>query len=85
MSAINVTRDGVPRRTGRYAAQMGVSTTTYVSPDLVEEVRVIVAPADAELGRGSGQVQMATRAGTNQSKAASSGRIAIPRWIPTHG
>jgi hypothetical protein len=70
MSAINVTRDGVTTTDGRYAAQMGVSTTTYVSPDLVEEVRVIVAPADAELGRGSGQVQMATRAGTNQLKGS---------------
>ena len=70
MSAINVTRDGVTTSDGRYAAQMGVSTTTYVSPDLVEEVRVIVAPADAELGRGSGQVQMATRAGTNQFRGS---------------
>src|SRR4029079_2112203 len=34
-------------------------------PDLVDEVRVIVAPADAELGRGSGQIQMSTRSGTN--------------------
>src|SRR5215510_7857934 len=70
MSAINVTRDGVTTTDGRYSAQMGVSTTTYVSPDLVEEVRVIVAPADAELGRGSGQVQMATRAGTNQLRGS---------------
>jgi hypothetical protein len=64
--ALNVTRDGVPTSDGRYQQAMGVSTSTYVSSDLVEEVRVIVAPADAELGRGSGQVQMATRSGTNQ-------------------
>ncbi|MBI2150378.1 MAG: TonB-dependent receptor [Acidobacteria bacterium] len=65
-SSINVTRDGVPTNDGRYAAEMGVSAAVYVSPDLVEEVRVIVAPADAETGRGSGQVQMATRSGTNE-------------------
>src|SRR5581483_1415660 len=49
---------------GRY--DTGAATTTFVSPDLVDEVRVIVAPADAELGRGSGQIQMTTRSGTNQ-------------------
>src|SRR5207253_883932 len=41
------------------------ATTTYVSPDLVDEVRIVVAPADAEMGRGSGQIQMSTRSGTN--------------------
>src|SRR5438046_7205285 len=62
--AVNTVRDGVPVSDGRY--DVGVSASTYVSPDLVEEVRIIVAPADAEMGRGSGQVQMATRTGTNQ-------------------
>jgi len=37
-----------------------------MSPDLVEEVRVITTLVDAEYGRGSGQVQMVTRSGTNQ-------------------
>jgi hypothetical protein len=70
MSAVNVTRDGVPTSDGRYQQAMGVSTSVYVSSDLVEEVRVIVAPADAELGRGVGQVQMATRSGTNQFRGS---------------
>ena len=65
---VNTVRDGVPVSDGRY--DVGVSASTYVSPDLVEEVRVIVAPADAELGRGSGQVQMATRSGTNQFRGS---------------
>src|SRR5881396_557320 len=43
---------------------------TYTSPDLVEEVRVIASPADAELGRGTAQVQVATRAGTNQFRGS---------------
>jgi hypothetical protein len=66
--AVNTVRDGVPVSDGR--SDVGVSASTYVSPDLVDEVRVIVAPADAELGRGSGQVQMATRSGTNQFRGS---------------
>src|SRR5207247_5730017 len=59
-----VTRDGIPVSDGRY--DTGAATTTYVSPDLVDEVRIIVAPADAETSRGSGQIQMSTRSGTNE-------------------
>ena len=55
-------------RDGRY--DFGAFSTTYVSPDLVEEVRVITAPVDAEAGRGSGQVQMVTRSGTNQFRGS---------------
>src|SRR5690242_7134469 len=64
LTQLNTTRDGIPVSDGRY--DVGAATTTYVSPDLVDEVRVIVAPADAETGRGSGQIQMTTRSGTNQ-------------------
>ncbi len=64
LTLLNTTRDGIPVSDGRY--DTGAATTTFVSPDLVDEVRVIVAPADAELGRGSGQIQMTTRSGTNQ-------------------
>jgi hypothetical protein len=58
------TRDGIPVNQGRYNA--GAFTQTFISPDLIDEVRVIVSPADAETGRGSGQVQLATRSGTNE-------------------
>ena len=64
LTQLNTTRDGIPVSDGRY--DVGASTSTYVSPDLVDEVRVIVAPADAEMGRGSGQIQMSTRSGTNE-------------------
>ena len=62
---VNTSRDGVSVNDTRHNDSGGFAVT-YTSPDLVEEVRVIVAAADAELGRGGGQVQMATRAGTNQ-------------------
>lgn len=64
LTQLNTTRDGIPISDGRY--DMGASTSTYVSPDLIDEMRVIVAPADAETGRGSGQIQMSTRSGTNE-------------------
>jgi hypothetical protein len=60
---VNTTRDGMNVGEGRY--DNGAFSATYTSPDLVEEVRVIVSSADAEAARGSGQVQMTTRSGTN--------------------
>jgi len=62
------TRDGISVNDGRY--NNGVFSATVASPDLVEEVRVIVTPADAALGRGAGQVQMQTRSGTNQFRGS---------------
>ncbi|HYR43700.1 MAG TPA: carboxypeptidase-like regulatory domain-containing protein, partial [Terriglobia bacterium] len=67
-SAANTTRDGFVVSDGRQL--FGAFSVTYASPDLVEEVRVISAPVDAELGRGSGQVQMVTRSGTNQFRGS---------------
>src|SRR5262249_34004399 len=63
-SNINVQRDGVPISGGRWPT--GLQPATTVNPDLVGEVRMILAPVDAELGRGSGQFQIQTRSGTNQ-------------------
>src|SRR5438094_455339 len=68
LSAVNTTRDGFNVTDGRY--NHGAFSVTYTSPDLVEEVRIITAPVDAEVGRGSGQVQMVTRAGTNQFRGS---------------
>ena len=61
---INVQVDGIPISGGRWPT--GVQTPTTINPDLVGEVRMILAPVDAELGRGSGQFQIQTRSGTNQ-------------------
>src|SRR5262245_3098935 len=44
VSQVNVTRDGFVVSDGRYS--FGAFATTYSSPDLVEEVRVITAPVD---------------------------------------
>ncbi len=55
-------RDGINVADGRY--DLGVFSQTYVSPDLVEEVRIVVSSADPELGKAGG-VQLSTRSGTN--------------------
>src|SRR5437867_8652841 len=68
LSAVNTTRDGFVVSDGRY--NHGAFSATYTSPDLVEEVRVVTSPVDAEMGRGSGQVQMVTRSGTNQLRGS---------------
>lgn len=64
VSAVNTTRDGISVNDGRY--NLGVFSATHINPDLVGELRIILAPVDAETGRGSGQVQIMTRSGTNR-------------------
>src|SRR5437588_1200855 len=65
---VNATRDGVNVNDGRY--ENGAWSVVYTSPDMVEEVKVIVAPIDAETSRGSGQVSMVTRSGTNSFRGS---------------
>ena len=68
ISQVNTTRDGVNVSAGRF--EDGAWSLTYTSPDLVEEVKVVVAPVDAQTSRGTGQVSMVTRSGTNQVKGS---------------
>jgi hypothetical protein len=65
---VNATRDGINVNDGRY--ENGAWSTIYTSPDMVEEVKVVVAPVDAETSRGNGQVAMVTRSGTNQYRGS---------------
>jgi hypothetical protein len=64
---VNVQLDGVTVNNGRHT--IGLSAATSINPDLVEEVRVVVAAVDVE-GRGSAQLQIRTRSGTNQFHGA---------------
>ncbi|HET9129302.1 MAG TPA: carboxypeptidase regulatory-like domain-containing protein, partial [Terriglobia bacterium] len=75
MDAINVTRDGLSINDTRYSSTVyGTNTfsSTTILPDLVGEIRLIVSPVDAELGRGNSQVQIMTRSGTNKYTGAAS-------------
>jgi hypothetical protein len=64
VTAANTTRDGISVQDNRY--NLGVFSATHLNPDMVGEMRVILAPVDAETGRGAGQVQILTRSGTNR-------------------
>ena len=60
---VNVQLDGVTVNNGRHT--QGLAAATTITPDMVEEFRVVVAAVDVE-GRGSAQIQVRTRSGTNQ-------------------
>jgi len=70
VSAVNTTRDGIPVSDGRYLDWNGAFSATYSSPDLIEEVQVSVGTVDAAAGRGSSQVRLQTRSGTNEYHGA---------------
>ena len=64
VGTINTVRDGLSVSDTR--SNTGLFATTTINPDLVGEIRIILAPVDAEQGRGNGQIQIQTRSGTNR-------------------
>ena len=64
---VTTSMDGITMNTGRHT--QGLKTSYFINPDLVEEMRVVVAPVDVE-GRGAAQVQMLARSGTNEFHGA---------------
>ena len=69
MNSVNMTRDGMSTvDTRNYAEFFGTKmlSLTTINPDLVGEIRMIVSPVDAEIGRGNAQIQISTRSGTNK-------------------
>lgn len=61
---LNIQMDGINVQDARI--NVGISSTIFASVDRVAEFRVVTQPVDAELGRGSGQIQLITRSGTNE-------------------
>jgi len=74
IGSLNITRDGINIMDQHINQGLNPDTATinsaptviFNSVDSVQEVRVVTSPADAEFGRGSGQVQILTRSGTNE-------------------
>ena len=63
-NTINTVRDGLSVTDSRNNS--GIFGTTTINPDLVGEIRIILSPVDAEVGRGNGQIQIQTKSGTNR-------------------
>lgn len=63
-NGINIQRDGVTVNDVRWPT--GLNAATRVNPDLVGEFRMILAPVDAEAGRGNAQLQITTKSGSNE-------------------
>src|SRR5579872_84365 len=64
--ALNITIDGIQARDNFVDTLARSITSQTVTVDRVEEFRIITSPADAELGRGSGQIQAISRGGANK-------------------
>ena len=62
--ALNISLDGINVQDNRINS--GVASTVSISPDRIEEFRIVTSPADAEFGRGVGQIQIISRSGTNR-------------------
>jgi Carboxypeptidase regulatory-like domain len=61
---IMIVRDGINMNDNR--SPNGIYSIQTINPDLVGEIRLILAPVDVELGRGNGSIQYSTRSGTNK-------------------
>src|SRR5262245_9081709 len=70
---VNIQRDGISVNNERWPN--GLETPTKMNPDLVGEIRMILAPVDAEMGRGNGQIQILTRSGSNQFRGSATWNI----------
>jgi hypothetical protein len=89
MNSVNVTRDGLTQNDTRFSSAgdvtagvaiphgggIGVMSSATINPDLVGEVRMILSPIDAELGRGNSQIQIQTRSGTNQYRGSAAWNV----------
>jgi hypothetical protein len=60
-AAAGITRDGQNVNEPRYNA--GINTPSQINQEIVDEFKVVLSPADAEYGRGNGQVIIKTKEG----------------------
>src|SRR5215467_13720411 len=70
IGSVNTTRDGLTTNDGRYNSSNGAYSAIFMSPDMIEELRVSSNNVDPTLGRGAAQVQTRTRSGTNEIHGA---------------
>jgi hypothetical protein len=73
---VNVQKDGITANNVRWVT--GMNTPINLNPQMVSEFKVIVSPVDAEMGRGSGQIQVLTRSGSGGGGAGGPSSISTP-------
>src|SRR6185436_17548436 len=66
VGTLNISVDGTNVQDNLLNSLFLATVVSGLSVDRIEEFRVVTSPADAELGRGSGQIQAITRSGTNK-------------------
>jgi hypothetical protein len=60
--------DGINVNEVRFGS--GLNTPSHINPSIVDEFKVVLSPADAEYGRGNGQVIIKTKEGGNQYRGS---------------
>ena len=65
VGSVNISLDGLNVNENLTDGLGAVNASAGFSVDRVQEIRVITSPADAELGRGSAQIQLISRGGTS--------------------
>src|SRR5262249_7150863 len=73
LDVVNTTINGLSTNSARDSAGFWgyqTFTTNVINPEMIGEARLIIAPVDAELGRGNAQFQLQTRSGTNKFSGA---------------
>src|SRR5262245_28026592 len=64
--SLNISVDGTNAQDNLINSLFLATVASGVSVDRIQEIRLVTSPADAELGRGSGQIIAATRSGGNR-------------------
>src|SRR6185295_1401382 len=64
--SLNVTTDGINTQDNLLNNLFNIGVANQLRVDRVEEFRIVVSSTDVELGRGSGQIQVVTRTGSNR-------------------
>lgn len=62
--SVNIQRDGVTINEVRY--ESGMNSALRLNNEMIGEFKVLLAPVDAEAGRGNGQIQVLTKSGGNE-------------------
>jgi hypothetical protein len=84
VAGIAVTRDGINVNEVRW--ETGINTPSHINPDVIDEFKVVLSPADAEYGRlaEKGQKEAALKASSSVSPNVTSLQRRVAGVLPIH-